>query len=81
MEAISAMEATTGTVQIHVPRNNQTVPARPPLINEKVLVLRVVQLSVVPCTLNNDTYDNMPIHVHIMTQVNPKMEIEWKLRC
>ena len=23
----------------------------------------------------------MPIHVHMMTQVRPKMEMEWKFRC
>jgi hypothetical protein len=27
------------------------------------------------------TYERMPIHVHMMTQVRPKMEMEWKFRC
>ena len=39
MDAISASDATTGSVRIHVARKSHTVPALPPLIREKRLVL------------------------------------------
>jgi len=41
IEAISAREADTGIVNIQVAMYNQTVPDLPPLIKEKVPVLKI----------------------------------------
>lgn len=42
MEAISASDANTGSVSIQVAIYSQTVPDLPPLIKEKVQVLKIV---------------------------------------
>ena len=42
MEAISASDADTGSVSIQVAMYSQTVPDLPPLIKEKVQVLKIV---------------------------------------
>lgn len=30
---------------------------------------------------DDHTYDRMPIHVHIITQVRPRIGMEWKFLC
>lgn len=49
-------------------------------MREKVLVLQKYQ-HLPDQIMNERTYDKMPIHVHIITQVRPRIGMEWKFLC